>query len=124
MIWNYTLRGVFLNPEPKAEKEQSSKKNKDDKILVHKIVEGYLPQSARENIREFLTLNKISECKIGLVSHGEGTDYEILWYIPKGKNWSEKDQKSLLEALSWFLPLNYNVAWAKTDDKALHLEPI
>lgn len=122
MIWNYILRGVFLNNEP--EKEQPTKNTESRKVFVHKIVEGYLPQYVRENIREFLALNKISECKIGLVSYGEGTSYEILWYIPKGKNWSEKDQKSLMEALSWFLPLNYKVAWAKTDDKSLHLEPL
>lgn len=122
MIWNYTLRGVFLNPEPNDNSQTPIPKKGE--VLVHKIVEGYLPQYVRENIKEFLALNKILECKIGLVSQGEGSSYEILWYIPKGKDWSDKDQKSLMEALSWFLPLDYKVAWAKTDDKSLYLEEL
>jgi len=120
MVWNYLLRGIFLNDESDNSKESL----KGSKVLVHKIMEGYLPQYARENIRDFLALNKIFNCKIGLISRGEGTSYEILWYVPEGENWSDKDQKTLMEALSWFLPLNYQVGWVKTNDKSLHLEEL
>ena len=116
MVWNYLLRQTFLNEEP----EQSSPES--DTLMVHKILEGYLPQYVRENIKDFLVSNKIEDTKIGLVSRGDKTAYEILWYFPKNKDLSENDQKALLESIAWFLPLDYKMALALQDDPSLHLE--
>ncbi len=128
MLWNYLLRGSFVN---KRNTKESDNKNLDPSkigssttLLVHKILEGYLPQYVRENLKEFLLSNKINNTKIGLVSKGDQTDYELLFYFSASLKLSEKDSKTLLESLSWFLPLDYNVAVALKDDKSLHLEDL
>ena len=121
MLWNYLLRGSFIN---KKEKDSNSDNEPSDKLLVHKILEGYLPQYVRENINEFLVSNKINDTKIGLVSKGDQTDYELLFYFSKSLKLTDKDSKTLLESISWFLPLDYNVAMALKDDKSLHLEDL
>ena len=118
MIWNYLLRRKFLNPDIEDLDHGS------EAILVHKIVEGFLPKYVRENISEFLTLNKINEVKIGLISRGDNTPYELLWHFSDNKALSEKDSKTLLESIAWFLPLDYRVALTVADDPGLHLEEL
>lgn len=118
MLWNYLLRQSFLNLESSDESQESNK------ILVHKILEGYLPQYVRENMKEFLVANKIEGAKIGLISRGDKTAYELLWFFPNNMDLNEKDQKTLLESLAWFLPLDYRVALALEDDPTLHLEEL
>jgi len=117
MIWNYLLRKTFINSDSKKTNIEDVKT-----LLVHKILEGYLPQYVRQNISDFLVANKIEGAKIGLISKGDNTPYEILWYFPKNQDLSEEDEKTLLESISWFLPLDYNVAMVMKDDPSLHLE--
>ena len=118
MLWNYLLRQSFLNIE-------SSKKPKESHpVLVHKILEAYLPRYVRENIKEFLTSNQIEGVKIGLISRGDKTTYELLWYFSNNTDLIEKDQKTLLESLAWFLPLDYKVALIREDDPTLHLKEL
>lgn len=120
MIWNYVLRAKFLNPG--LESPEEIKENQT--FFVHKILEGYLPQYVRENIKDFLALNKISDAKLTLISKGDNTPYELLWYFSNDIDLSEADQKTLLESIAWFLPLDYKVAMASNEDPSLHLEPL
>lgn len=118
MVWNFLVRGTFVNEEKALPPESASP------VLVHEIVSGYFPQEVRENMNNFLKANGIGEAEVTLISHGADTDYELLFYFPKDQGREEKDKKTLLEALSWFLPLNYNLAWAKARDPSLHFQKL
>jgi len=109
MVWNYLLRGKFINEVPKM-------KEAGDDLYVHKISEGYLPKDARKVIKIFLEMNKVENAKISLVSGGDGTPYELMWHFPDLQVEDEAEKTSLLEAVAWFLPLDYRLAWADTPD--------
>ncbi len=117
MIWNFLMRGDFINEVPKDLKET-------DETYVHEISEGYLPNPVRENIKEFLEDNKIELPQITLLSGGDQTAYELLWYFPSLQDAEEKDQMALLEALSWFLPLDYRISWADSLEEELQFSPL
>jgi len=109
MVWNYLLRGKFINEVPKMKEDSED-------LHVHKISEGYFPKEARAVIKNFLEMNKIENAKISLVSGGDGTAYELMWHFPKLIVEKESEKASLLEAISWFLPLDYRLAWADSED--------
>jgi hypothetical protein len=117
MVWNYLLRGKFINEVPKMKEE-------GDDLYVHKIEEGYLPKDVRKVIKSFLEMNKIDDVKISLVSGGDGTPYELMWLFPKLKVENETDKTSLLEAIAWFLPLDYRLAWADSEDTELKFQKL
>lgn len=112
MIWNFIWRGDFINEVPKDLKET-------DQTYVHEVSEGFLPKNVRENIKNFLDMNNVKGAKLTLLSGGDQTAYELLWYFPELQDSDEKDQMALLEAISWFLPLDYRIAWADELEKDL-----
>lgn len=112
MVWNFLWRGAFVNEVPKDLKESED-------TYVHELTENFLPKEVRSVIRNFLEMNEVKDPQLSLVSGGGKTAYEILWYLPELQENDEKDQMSLLEAISWFLPLDYRLAWAENCDKEL-----
>lgn len=115
MIWNQQLRGEFVTEVKAADLKQSGD------IHIHKIAEGYLPAYVRENIKSFLMANQIEESYVTLVSQGDQSPYELLFYFPSlASQGEEKDKKNLLEAIAWFLPLHYNLAWAHEKNESFH----
>lgn len=115
MVWNYLLRDKFVNEVPKL-KEDS------DETYVHEISEGYLPKEVRGVIKHFLDMNNIQDAKISLVSGGDQTPYELLWFFKDLQETPDAEKTSLLEALSWFLPLDYRLAWAESEDLELKFQ--
>lgn len=109
MVWNYLLRGKFINEVPKM-------KEAGEDLYVHKIEEGYFPKDARKVIKNFLEMNKVDDVKVSLVSGGDGTPYELMWHFPNLKVENESEKTSLLEAIAWFLPLDYRLAWSDEQD--------
>jgi len=109
MVWNYLLRGAFVNEVPKM-------KEAGDDLYVHKISEGYLPKDVRKVIKSFLEMNKIENTKISLVSGGDGTAYELMLHFPDLEVEHESEKTTLLESVAWFLPLDYRLAWSETAD--------
>ncbi len=112
MVWNFLWRGVFINKVPADLKESND-------TYIHEISEGFLPKTVRKNIRIFLDTNKVNNAKLTLVSGGDKAPYEILWYFPELQKLEEKEQMALLKAISWFLPLDYRLAWADELEKEL-----
>ncbi len=112
MVWNFLWRGDFVN-------EVQSDLVESDDTYVHELSEGFLPKEVRSVIRNFLEMNHMHEPKLTLVSGGDKTAYEILWYFKGLQDAEEKDQMALLEAISWFLPLDYRLAWAESMDSDL-----
>lgn len=117
MVWNFLMRGDFVNEVPKDLKET-------DETYVHEISEGYLPKEVRVNLRNFLEANKVVSPQLTLLSGGDQTAYELLWYFPELQEVEEKEQMALLEAISWFLPLDYRLAWADSLDEELQFRPL
>lgn len=117
MVWNFLWRGDFVNETPKDLQESNE-------TYVHEVSEGYLPKEVRMNIKNFLEMNQVSNPKLTLVSGGDQTPYETLWYFEELQELSEKEQTALLEAVSWFLPLDYRLAWADSLEKELLFKPL
>jgi len=117
MVWNYLLRGKFMNEVPKMKEEGND-------LFVHKISEGYLPKDVRKVIKNFLEMNKIENTKLSLVSGGDGTAYELMWHFPDFVAQTDADKTSLLESIAWFLPLDYRLAWADTQDTELKFQSL
>ncbi len=105
MVWNFLYKGTFINTVSPDLKESSD-------TYVHEISKSFLPKEVRKNIRIFLNINKITKAQLTLVSGGAKAAYELLWYFPELKKLEEKEQIALLKAISWFLPLDYRLAWA------------
>lgn len=122
MIWNYLLRGSFVNEIKKDQEKQNNQVQ--DKILVHEIAEGFLPKVVRNNIKEFLNTNGFKDIKISLLSGGQDTDYQIIWYSKDFSTFDEKTGITLLESLAWFLPGDYNMGLSKEDNPDLRFQDL
>ncbi len=120
MIWNYVFRGNFVNQPPKEMKDTKEA----EQFLVHEISEGYLPRLVRSHIKEFLDLNGFKEVKLSLLSGGDQTAYQIIWYSDDFLKFSEKEGQTLLEAISWFLPSDYQMGIAKEYSEELRFSQI
>ena len=117
MVWNYLLRGKFINEVPKM-------KEAGEDLYVHKISEGYLPKDVRKVIKTYLEMNKVENVKISLVSGGDGTAYELMWCFPDLQIENDSEKTTLLEAIAWFLPLDYRLAWAEEEEAGLKFQSL
>jgi len=117
MVWNYLLRGKFMNEVLEA-------RESEEDLYVHKISEGYLPKEVRRVVKDYLAMNKIDDAKISLVSGGDGTPYELMWCFPNTEITKEADKTTLLEAIAWFLPLDYRLIWADSEESDLKFQPL
>lgn len=119
MLWNYSYRGSFINEEPETPQASS-----DHVILVHEIHEGYFPRIVRDHVDNYLSHNKISGTEVTLLSRGEGTSYELIWYCPVFEKMKESEITEFLRAVSWFLPADYSLGAAQEKGTQFRFTPL
>lgn len=113
MLWNFKETGRFVWPEFERVATGSIQLLNDQQTVMGAPTEKYLPSYARSVIRDFLSQQGFSQPRILVVS--QAPDYKVtdlVFSIESLGGLEEKDQKTMAEALAWFLPLHYSLVFA------------
>ncbi len=109
MIWNYITTGKFqssimLATSPDIEIEAGST------FYVGTPSEAYLPKKVRDILREYLQDQGVMKPKIIMISKNN-VDFDICFSQESFGNPAATEHRGILEAISWFLPTHYSVAF-------------
>ncbi|MES2769104.1 MAG: hypothetical protein V4596_08160 [Bdellovibrionota bacterium] len=132
MIWNYIKNGLFLeNSLPKAhahsdshdpnhkhgpncnhghshEQEQSIEAGVE--FYIGAPSEGFLPKPVRTVLREFLKQQGVMAPKIIMISPDK-VKFDLCFSIESFGSPKAEEHEGILQALSWFLPAHYSLAF-------------
>lgn len=109
MLWNYVTTGRFrtgmmLATNPDIEIEAGSK------FYVGTPSDTYLPQKVRAILREYLHDQGVMKPKIIMISKNN-IDFDLCFSQESFGNPEINEHRGILEAISWFLPTHYSVAF-------------
>lgn len=110
MIWNYIENGRFvlpLKPSPAGQVVLEE----GQKMVMGAPTEKYLPSYVRSVIREFLAAQGFPDPKILVISSPDYKSIDLAFSLDSLPGVSEQGQKALADALAWFLPLHYSLAF-------------
>jgi len=113
MIWNFTRTGRFVMPGSstlvKAPGPERVVVEPGQKLLMGPPTEDYLPSSVRDILREFLAQQALKNVRILVLTTSDFKQTDLALSLESLGPLSDRDQKSLAQALSWFLPLHYSL---------------
>lgn len=125
MIWNYFKSGQFLeNPVAKPHvhgpncnhdhdhNEEASPETKKEGTLfyVGSPSDGYLPAAVKNIMKEFLKQQGVMAPKITMLSQDQ-VNFDLCFSIESFGSPSAEEHEGILQALSWFLPAHYSLAF-------------
>jgi hypothetical protein len=110
MLWNFAQTGRFIVPF-----EGSAAAGAAD--LSERPVQGpptdaYLPPYVRNIIKEFLKQQGIPTPRILVATSRDYKNTDLVWSLESMGAPNALEQRTLAEALSWFLPLHYTLVFA------------
>jgi len=107
MLWNYRVRGEFLTVHVDSGAKEILAKN--NRVYVAEPTESYLPQYARQILRQFFQDQKILKPRITLISE-DGQNFDLAFSLESLHNPPVHEHLGISEAISWFLPAHYAIA--------------
>lgn len=122
MIWNYFKSGQFLeNPVAKPhvhgpncnhdhEHHQEPQKTEDALFYVGSPSENYLPAAVKNVLKEFLKQQGVMAPKITMISQDQ-ENFDLCFSIESFGSPKTEEHEGILQALSWFLPAHYSLAF-------------
>lgn len=124
MIWNYVKNGAFLeNPVAKPHVHGPNCNHGHDhshgeeqnieagvEFFVGAPSEGYLPAAVRNVLREFLKQQGIMAPKVIMISPDK-VKFDLCFSIESFGSPKAEEHEGILQALSWFLPAHYSLAF-------------
>lgn len=110
MLWNFAETGRFVVPF-----EGSAAGGAAD--LAERPVQGppteaYLPLYVRSIIKEFLKAQGMPEPRILVATSRDFKQTDLVWSLESLAAPTPAEQRTLADALSWFLPLHYTQVFA------------
>lgn len=110
MLWNFLETGRFVEPSlpPAAGAVDFS-----ERPVQGPPTEKYLPSYVRSILREFLKDQELNDVKILVASSRDFAQTDLVFSLESLGSIDSKDQRSLAQALSWFLPLHYSIVFAQ-----------
>ena len=108
MLWNYAMNRQFVTkgPTPKAGSVIIAD---NEEMIVGAPTEQYLPMFVRKVMREFLAAQGMQAPQVTVLSTVDYKVVDLLFSSESLNDLKPKDFRSMGEALSWFLPLHYNI---------------
>jgi len=111
---NYSLNNEFYTDDSIFSTEPGNTViGQDEEILVGQPAETILPKEARMAIREFLEYNGLKNPKIMLIARNykseETVRQDLVFNIIPKQFATEKEYKTIMETISWFLPRHYSI---------------
>lgn len=111
MLWNFIETGRFLIPPP-PQAAKAGRVTGDVKLIMGAPTEKYLPLYVRGVLKEFLQAQGFADPKVLVISTEDFKQIDLAFSLESLGNPPENQHKTLAEALSWFLPLHYNLVLA------------
>lgn len=110
MIWNYLQNGRFVVPEaPRPAGPIDLQPG--ERLVMGEPTPRYLPSYVRDVIRQFLNAQGFAHPRILVISSPDYKQIDLAFSLEALGGLAPADQKALGEALAWFLPLHYNLAF-------------
>jgi len=108
MLWNYAMNRQFVTTGP-TPKPGNVTIAENEEMLVGAPTEQYLPMFVRKVMREFLNAQGMKNPRITVLSTADYKVVDLLFSSESLNDLKPKDFRPMSEALSWFLPLHYNI---------------
>ncbi len=110
MVWNYFQSGKFLeNPIGSMQAEATASAN-ENLFYTGSPSESYLPKPIRSILKEFLAQQGVMAPKIIMISKDQ-VNFDLCFSIESFGSPDSKEHEGILQALSWFLPAHYSLAF-------------
>lgn len=108
MLWNYAMNRQFVTQgsTPKAGNVVIAE---NEEMIVGEPSEQYLPAFVRQVLRDFLQAQGMKEPKVTVLSTKDYKVVDLLFSAESLNDLKPKDFRAMSEAISWFLPLHYNI---------------
>lgn len=108
MLWNYAMNRQFVTvgPTPKTG-DVTIAENED--MIIGAPSEEYLPMFVRKILREFLNAQGMKSPRVTVLSTQDYKVVDLLFSSESLNDLKPKDFRAMSEAISWFLPLHYNL---------------
>lgn len=108
MLWNYAMTRQFVTtgftPKPGS---VTIAENED--MIIGAPTEQYLPMFVRKVMREFMNAQGMARPRITVLSSQDFKTVDLLFSSESLNDLKPKDFRPMSEAISWFLPLHYNI---------------
>jgi hypothetical protein len=104
MIWNFVETGRFVNP-PVPEPEPSS----EAKMVAGAPTAKFLPPYVRGILREFLVNQGFPNPRVAVVTTADWRHSDLVFSTESLNGIVPSGQRTLAEALAWFLPTHYGL---------------
>jgi hypothetical protein len=126
MIWNYFKSGLFLeNPVSKPHVHGPScnhdstppsipEKKEGALFYVGAPSDGYLPPTVKALMKEFLKQQGVMAPKITMLSQDQ-VNFDLCFSIESFGSPDASEHEGILQALSWFLPAHYSLAFVNEE---------
>lgn len=108
MLWNYAMTRQFVTTGSTPTAGTVTIAENED-MLVGAPTEQYLPMFVRKVLREFLQAQGMKSPRITVLSTKDYRVVDLLFSSESLNDLKPKDFKTMSEAISWFLPLHYNI---------------
>ncbi|MBX3020737.1 MAG: hypothetical protein KF799_03605 [Bdellovibrionales bacterium] len=108
MLWNYMETGRFVmphGPQPAGEVVLEPGQN----LVMGAPTPKFLPEYAREVLRQFLADQGFKHPRILVITTPDYKSTDLAFSVESLGSLPPAQQKVMAEALSWFLPLHYNL---------------
>ncbi len=104
MIWSFRQTGYFVKANRLEIKETQQKKE----LILASPSEDYLPKYVRQTIKDFFRDQMVLMPKILLVTT-DTKNYDLCFSAESIGNPPLVEHNGICEAISWFLPTDYNI---------------
>lgn len=109
MLWNFVNTGLFVQRQAAAPAGQVDFK---DRPIAGPPSESYLPSAARGVLRDFLEQQGLKDVRVLVATTPDYKQADLVFSLESLGELTTQDQRSLAEAITWFLPLHYSIVFA------------
>lgn len=105
MLWNFTETGRFITPWPPVQPGEVDLSGR----IFGPPTEKYLPPYVRSTIKDFLKQQGMPAPRIVVATTKDFKQTDLIFSLESMSSPNPLEQRTLAEALSWFLPLHYSL---------------
>jgi hypothetical protein len=110
MLWNFAETGRFIIPFEGTAPAGAA--DLSERPVQGPPTDAYLPPYVRSILKEFLKDQGMPTPRILVATSRDFKQTDLVWSLESMAAPNAMEQRTLAEALSWFLPLHYTVVFA------------